>query len=168
MRAVYERWSFARHTDALAEMATDPEVMTFLGGPQTREDAADLSGRLEAHWDAHRFGLWAVMEGETCVGFSGACHPGPAFQPEFAHEVELGWRLARAAWGRGYATEGARLALQSLPDHLQLPRVVAFVHPDNARSQAVVARLGMRVAGTFRDRRLHVVEQVFERELAAA
>jgi RimJ/RimL family protein N-acetyltransferase len=148
--ARFERWSHAAHGEAFAGMCADPEVMDFLGGPQTREAADAVSQRIAAHWDEHGFGLWAAIEPRTgdCVGFAGACRPGPGWGPDVAGEVEVGWRLARRAWGCGMATEGAGLAMQALTSHLALPRIVSFVDPGNERSLAVTRRLGMRPAGT--------------------
>jgi RimJ/RimL family protein N-acetyltransferase len=62
---------------------------------------------------------------------------------EMIERVEVGWRLAREAWGHGYATEGARAAVRVGCDDLGLDELVSFVHPENTRSLAVTARLGM-------------------------
>jgi RimJ/RimL family protein N-acetyltransferase len=63
--------------------------------------------------------------------------------PEMIERVEVGWRLARDAWGAGYATEAARQAVRIGFGRLDLTEIVSFVHPENARSLAVTARLGM-------------------------
>jgi RimJ/RimL family protein N-acetyltransferase len=148
--ARFEQWSFDRHTPAFVELCADPEVMRFLGGPQSTAEAEAVSQGIADRWSEHGFGLWAALDAEdaTCLGFSGACRPGPGWDPSVAGEVEVGWRLARNGWGRGIATEGARLAMAALARHLGLPRVVSFVHPENERSLAVTRRLGMRPAGT--------------------
>jgi RimJ/RimL family protein N-acetyltransferase len=143
---VYERWDPARHTDAFAALNADPVVTEFLGGPMARAASDELSARIADHWRTFGFGLWACVDGAECVGFSGACRPGPHWSA-FGAEVEIGWRLARHAWGRGFATEGARLALAPLREHLGLERVVSFIAPGNDRSRAVARRLGMEVCG---------------------
>lgn len=169
--AVYKRWSFERHTPGFAALCADPEVMTFLGGPQSLAAAQETSRRIEDHWETFGFGLWAACErsevgdGEVCVGFTGACHPGPAWDPDFSGEVEVGWRLARAAWGRGLAVEGARAAVDAVASALSLPRVIAFVDPRNTRSLAVTARLGMHRSHATVDSHLGTTVQVFERPL---
>jgi RimJ/RimL family protein N-acetyltransferase len=150
----YERWDPDRHTEALVDLCADPEVMRFLGGPMTPAAARAVSGWLADHWDTFGFGLWAAVrpaDGRV-AGFTGACKA--AWHPDFAREVEVGWRLARWAWGRGFATEGAQLALDAAFGELGLSTVLAFVHPDNARSQAVAERLGMRRTGATTDPRL--------------
>jgi RimJ/RimL family protein N-acetyltransferase len=144
---VYERWDHARHGEAFAALCTEPEVMTFLGGPQPRATTDEISTRLHDHWATFGFGLWACHDGETCVGFSGAAHPG-AHWTAFGDEVEVGWRITRGVWGRGFATEGARLAMDAGREHLGLERVISMIAPDNERSRAVARRLGMEIGGS--------------------
>jgi RimJ/RimL family protein N-acetyltransferase len=146
---VYERWDPRRHTAALVALCTDPEVMEFLGGPMPAAISREMSERIGDHWATFGFGLWACVDGDECVGFSGACRPGPHWSA-FGDEVEIGWRLARRAWGRGFATEGARLALPAVAAHVGLDRVIAYVTPPNVRSRAVVERLGMHRVGDAR------------------
>jgi RimJ/RimL family protein N-acetyltransferase len=152
--ARYERWDPDRHTDAFVELCADREVMRFLGGPMSRAVAADISERIADHWAAYGFGLWAVIDGRDgrVAGFTGACKA--AWHPSYAERIEVGWRLARWSWGRGFATEGARLALEPSFAFLQVGELLSFVHPDNHRSRAVVERLGMARTGATADPRL--------------
>lgn len=161
---VYERWDADRHTEAFAELCADAEVMRFLGGAQSQAASAEVSRSIADHWATFGFGLWACVDGDgRCWGFSGACRPGPQWDT-FADEVEIGWRLDRRAWGRGFATEGARLALA----HLGRDRVIAFVDPGNHRSRAVAQRLGMTRASGAVDRRLRREIDVFALSLPRA
>jgi RimJ/RimL family protein N-acetyltransferase len=145
------RWSAAQHTHALADINRDPRVMRYIGGPVSEAETAAWSERIEDHWDAHGFGLWAAMEKASghMLGFIGLCHP--LWHPELSGEVEVGWRLRRAAWGRGLATEGAWAALRAGFDELGLQEVIAIVDPDNAASVAVARKLEM----TLRDSGVH-------------
>jgi RimJ/RimL family protein N-acetyltransferase len=158
----YERWDPSRHTDAFVELCADPEVMRFLGGPMSRRGAAQVSQRIADHWEAYGFGLWAAVEpvDGRVAGFTGACLT--AWHPSYSHEVEVGWRLARWSWGRGFATDGARLALEPAFRELALDHVYSFVTPRNVRSRAVVERLGMRRTGGTTDPRLHHPLDIFE------
>jgi ribosomal-protein-alanine N-acetyltransferase len=79
---------------------------------------------------------------QRCAGFIGLSSPG--FEAHFTPCVEIGWRLARCAWGKGYATEGARLALAHGFDELRLPEIVSFTTVANLRSRRVMERLGMQ------------------------
>ena len=139
-----ERWDHAAHGPGLARMNADPEVTRYVGGGVVPRAVSDeMSRRLEAHWDVYGYGLWAaiVKESGTMVGFVGLSHP--LWWPEMVERVEAGWRLARDAWGSGYATEGAREAVRIGCEVLGLAEIVSFVHPENTRSLAVTARLGM-------------------------
>jgi RimJ/RimL family protein N-acetyltransferase len=143
-RLSLRRWDGA-HAEAFAEMNADPEVMRYLNGGVglPRYDSDDVSERIAAHWDDYGFGLWAAIERSSgeLIGFLGICHP--LWHPGYADAVEVGWRLRRSAWGHGYATEGARAALAAGFGELGLEEILAFVHPHNERSQAVMRRLGM-------------------------
>ncbi|MCQ6556522.1 GNAT family N-acetyltransferase [Streptomyces sp. C10-9-1] len=138
--------------DALAwhRVFADPDVMEFHGGrPAELSVYEELTARQRRH-DAERgFCLWTVLDedGEV-VGFTGA-QPWPheGFGP--VGEIEIGWRLARRAWGRGYATAAARTAVERVRE-AGVPEVVAMVDARNERSIAVTRRLGMELAETFR------------------
>ncbi|GHI05728.1 N-acetyltransferase [Streptomyces cellostaticus] len=126
----------------------DPEVMEFHGGNAAELSAyEELTARQRRH-DAERgFCLWSIVDDSgDVVGFTGA-QPWPhAWGP--AGEIEIGWRLGRAHWGRGYATAAAEETLERLRA-AGVPHVVAMVDARNARSIAVTRRLGMRLKETF-------------------
>ena len=126
-----------------AAMSADPEIMEFLLPLAEPGACAVWAARLEAHWREHGFGRWVVeIPGEA--SFAGVV--GLAWIPYEAHftpAVEIAWRLARAYWGRGYATEAARAALDYGFDQLGLAEIVAVTVPANQRSRRVMERLGM-------------------------
>jgi ribosomal-protein-alanine N-acetyltransferase len=99
--------------------------------------------RIRAHFAEHGFGLWAVEVAEdgALAGFVGL--QVPHFEAAFTPCVEVGWRLGRAHWGRGYATEAARAALDHGFGPAGLREIVSFTVPANRRSRAVMERLGM-------------------------
>lgn len=143
-RLLLRRW---RDDDRapLAAMGQDPEVMEFFPGLLDREASDAMFDRIVAHHDRHGFGLWAVEIPERGLAFAGfvgllQCN----FEAAFTPAVEIGWRLCRAAWGAGYATEGARAALRHAFTSLGLDDVVSLTVPANRRSRAVMERLGMR------------------------
>ena len=124
-------------------MFGDPEVMRYVGAerrPLDRKGVATLLASAEAQWQRQGFGLLAVVERETgrLVGEAG-------LQPlEAGPDIEFGYTLARAVWGRGYATEAARAVLRWAFAGLRLHRVVAVADPANAASLHVLDKLGMR------------------------
>lgn len=106
--ATYERWRHEAHGPALQALNLDPVVTEFLGGELPTEQVDEVSRTIEAHWETYGFGLWAVIFSGECAGFVGAAHPGPHWPADVQVATEVGWRLARAAWGHGLATQGAR------------------------------------------------------------
>ena len=147
-RLMLRRW-LASDAPDMEAIWREPEVWRSLQ-PDQPFNPRQWRSRLERHlrhWDIHGFGLWAVTMGEQPrpVGWIGASHP--TFGPELAEEVEIGWTLRPAQWGRGLATEGARAAVEAAFRTLPLERVISLVHPRNERSMAVAKRLGMGRAG---------------------
>jgi RimJ/RimL family protein N-acetyltransferase len=136
-----------------AAIAADPEVMRHLSSTLTPDESDAFVQRVRDHFSANGFGLWAIEV--PVIGFAGFV--GVAARVPFAlslpgveaHPHEIGWRLARAAWGRGYASEGARLALGHAFGELALGQVVSFTVPANTRSLAVVQRIGLTPRGGF-------------------
>ncbi len=98
------------------------------------------------HWHMRGYGHWAVEEKATgrMIGRIGFLNPEgwPAF--------EIGWTLARHAWGRGYAIEGAKAALRYAFEHLDKRHVISLIHPENVRSMRVAERLGEKLEGRTR------------------
>ncbi|QFZ81826.1 GNAT family N-acetyltransferase [Variovorax paradoxus] len=132
-------------------LACDPQVMEFLLPLPTRAESDAAANRARALVAQNGWGFWAVERKDTgeFIGFTGLNVP-MATLP-FSPCVEIGWRLARASWGQGFATEAARGALQVGFAQLGLNEIVAFTAEGNVRSAAVMTRLGMHedVAGAF-------------------
>jgi RimJ/RimL family protein N-acetyltransferase len=147
-RLVLRRWR-AGDLDPYAAICADPVVMRYVGGGEarTREEAAAELAHIDAHWERHGWGLWAAELRETTelIGFIGLAEP--TFIPELIGSVEVGWRLGRAHWNRGLATEGARAALDAAFGELELEQVVSLIHPENVASVRVAEKLGMRDDG---------------------
>jgi RimJ/RimL family protein N-acetyltransferase len=99
--------------------------------------------RIEAHFQLHGFGLWAVEVPGVApfIGFVGLAVP--RFEAVFTPCVEIGWRIHADHWNRGYATEGARAALDFAFGSLGLEEIVSFTVPANLRSRRVMEKLGM-------------------------
>jgi RimJ/RimL family protein N-acetyltransferase len=136
--------------DALAAMDGDPEVMRYIGDGSTRTpaQAADAIVSFRRRWAEQGFGLFATERADTgeLVGWVGLAIP--TFLPEVLPAVEVGWRLARAAWGEGYATEGARAVLADAFGRCGLDELVSIRHVDNEASGRVMAKLGFHPVRT--------------------
>ena len=144
--------------EAAAELLTDPEVMRFLGGQTVpREDAPAVIERWLERWKANGFGHLAIERREDgrFLGRVGMIvwdtrewrHRTLAEAGEHA-QPELGWALARAHWGHGYATEAALAAREWARRERGIGRLISLVHEDNVRSQHVARRIGCRPDGT--------------------
>jgi RimJ/RimL family protein N-acetyltransferase len=142
-RLLLRRWR-ARDRAPFAELNADQDVMRYFPATLTRRASDELADRIEADIACRGWGLWALEERATgrFVGFTGLAPT--AFQASFTPAVEIGWRLARAAWGQGFATEAARAAAAFAFENLDLDEIVSFTAQHNARSRAVMRRLGMR------------------------
>jgi RimJ/RimL family protein N-acetyltransferase len=141
-RLVLRRWR-AEDREPFARLNADPEVMRHFRSTLDRSASDLFAERIETEFEERALGLWAVeVVGEApFAGFVGLHHA--VFPAHFTPSVEIGWRLARPHWGRGYATEGARAALADGFDRLGLAEVVSLTAPANTRSRAVMERLGM-------------------------
>jgi RimJ/RimL family protein N-acetyltransferase len=133
--------------DAYAALCADPEVMRYIGNgaPQRREQAAAAMASFREGWAERAFDLWCVVrpDDDVCVGFAGL-HV-PDFLPEILPAVEIGWRLAREAWGQGYATEAAIAARDFAFGTAGLDRLVSVAHAGNDASTSVMRKLGMQL-----------------------
>ena len=143
-RLLLRRWR-AEDLNAFAEMCSDPEVMQFIGSGATRsfQQTERAIETFELEWEERGFGLFAVevLDDNKFIGFTGLSQP--AFLPEIMPTVEIGWRLAREQWGRGYATEAARAALEFGLVDLELPNIVSVFQIENEASRNVIRKLGM-------------------------
>ena len=141
-RLLLRGWS-AEDRAAFAAINRDLRVMEFLGRPLSREESDAFANRIDAKFQQQGFGLWAVevVGVSPFIGFVGLNVP--VFRAPFMPAVEVGWRLDAAFWGRGYASEAARAALEFGFDVLRLDEIVAFTAASNMRSRGVMERLGM-------------------------
>ncbi|HEX7759138.1 MAG TPA: GNAT family N-acetyltransferase [Caulobacteraceae bacterium] len=127
--------------DAFAAMAADPAVMVD-APPIDRAATLAKMRRYQGAYADHGFTRW-VMEDKAVafLGYTGIMPIGEG-HPR-APGVEIGWRLTRAAWGHGYVTEAARATLDDAFGRCGLTEVLSYTAADNARSQAVMTRLGL-------------------------
>jgi RimJ/RimL family protein N-acetyltransferase len=132
-----------------AAMNADPVVMEHFPAVLSWAESDRMVDLIQQGFAERGWGLWAVevIEDGAFIGFIGLNQV--PFEADFTPAVEAGWRLARKYWGQGYATEGAIAALDYAFGSLGLARVVSFTTPSNARSQAVMRRMGMTHIGEF-------------------
>ena len=144
-RLLMRRWR-PEDLGPFADMNADPRVMEYFPAVLEQEDSDALAARADAHLADQGWGLWALEvaaggDRGSFVGFTGLAVP--SWEAAFTPCVEVGWRLPRWAWGRGYASEAARSALRVAFVDLHLEEVLSFTAMSNERSQAVMRRIGM-------------------------
>jgi RimJ/RimL family protein N-acetyltransferase len=141
-RLLLRRWR-PSDRDPFRALNADPRVMEFFPALMTAEASDAGIARIERHFEAHGFGLYAVEVVETgaFAGFIGLNVP--SFDAPFMPAVEIGWRLAYEQWGRGLATEGAHAVIRHAFSALGLASLVSFTTVANIRSRRVMEKLGM-------------------------
>lgn len=143
-RLILRNWE-DRDRALFHEINSDPEVMRFFSMRRDRADSDAMMDRLRAEIDRDGYGFAAVELAETgdCLGFVGIhkAPPIPVIAPE---SIEIGWRLKRNTWGKGYATEAAREWLRFGFEDLGLEEIVSFAVVNNTWSLAVMERIGMQ------------------------
>lgn len=141
-RLILRRW---RDDDrpAFHAICADPQVMDWLGGVLSADEADARLARVEETFDRLGYGRFCLeRRSDGCV--LGWCGVMPAHESQpIAGTPEIGWRLIPQTWGHGYATEAAAAVLADAFGRLRLPEVWAYTSPHNLRSQAVMERLGL-------------------------
>jgi RimJ/RimL family protein N-acetyltransferase len=126
-----------------ADLNGDPEVMEHFPGLLDHQASDDLAARIRQRMDEQGWGLWATERKDTgeFIGFVGLAIP--TWEGTVTPCVEIGWRLARAHWGHGFASEAARAALRHGFEVVGLAEILSFTVPANRRSWAVMERIGL-------------------------
>lgn len=130
-------------TDPFASLSADPVAMELLLGPYDRAASERWMEATRDHWRQRGFGEWVVeIPGEApfigVIGLNYLDFPAP-----FSPAVEVAWRLVPAYWGKGYAREAARAAIEDGFYRLGMDEIVAITTPANRRSWGLMQRLGM-------------------------
>ncbi len=131
--------------EPFAELNADPEVMAYFPAVLSRQESDATAARVRQGIDRVGYGFFAVevKEGPSFVGMIGINVPSYSAWMPCGPCLEVGWRLSRTAWGKGYASEGARACLGLGFQVLQVTRIHSFTTVGNTRSRAVMQRIGM-------------------------
>ena len=145
-----------------AEMNADREVMRHFPKPLTAEESAELLLRLKEHFEKYGYCYFAteVLETGEFIGFIGLARQ--EYEADFTPAVDIGWRLKRSAWGKGYATEGAKRCLEWAFTELKLESLVSTCTIKNTRSEKVMKKIGMVKKGHFKHPKLKNYPQLEE------
>jgi RimJ/RimL family protein N-acetyltransferase len=129
------------------EMCKDELVMKHFSKPLSEEETLGLISRLDNHFKEHGYCYFAVdlLETDEFIGFTGLAKQN--WESDFTPCVDIGWRLKRSAWGKGYATEAAGACLEAAYAKFGLEEVVAFTTDTNLASQNIMKKIGMQYQG---------------------
>lgn len=147
-RIILRRWK-NEDFEVFSALNADKNVMEFFPSTLTPEETSAMIDRIEAHFQKHGFGLWAMELKSTgeFIGFNGLSVPN--FESYFTPCVEIGWRMSDKFWGKGLASEAAREVLKYGFSQLNLEEIVSFTATVNIRSISVMKRIGMSFSGEF-------------------
>ncbi|MFK7783507.1 MAG: GNAT family N-acetyltransferase [Crocinitomicaceae bacterium] len=147
-RLGFRTWS-SEDLSQLAEMCADPEVMEHFPSPLTLKESERLLERLRGHFNKNGYTYFAVevlATGEW-IGFVGLAYQ--EYVTDFTPATDIGWRLKKDAWGKGYATEGAKRCLEFGFSDIRLDKIVSVCTLYNSKSESVMQKIGMIKKGEF-------------------
>lgn len=125
------------------------EVMEHFPKPLTLQETEEFINRLQNHYTKYRYNYFAteILESGELIGFIGLAYQD--YQAEFNPTTDIGWRLKKSAWGKGYATEGAKRCLEFGFKDLNLKKIISTCTRNNIQSEHVMKKIGMIKKGEF-------------------
>jgi len=147
-RLGFRNW-LATDLEEMAAINADKEVMEFFPRLATKEETANFIHRMQRQFTDKGFCYFAVdkLENNEFIGFIGLSEQ--TFEAHFTPCIDIGWRLSKTAWNKGFATEGAARCLEFAFHDLNLQKVVAVAPKINVRSEQVMKKIGMKKLGEF-------------------
>lgn len=147
-RLKFRNWK-SEDLPKFASLNSHPEVMKFFPSSLSLEESTRSIERLLQQFEIHGHTYFAVerLDNHQFIGFIGLAYQD--YPSPFTPNVDIGWRLIPEAWGKGYATEGARRCIQYAFEELKLEKLIAICPCLNQPSENVMKRIGMKKAGEF-------------------
>ncbi len=148
LRLGFRNWN-PEDLEVFAAMNSDPEVMRYFPATLTREASKTFMKRLQGHFKKTGYTYYAteLLDSRELIGFIGLLEQD--YVAPFTPATDIGWRLKKQFWGKGYAAEGAKRCLEFGFDGLGLNRIVAVCPALNKASERVMRKVGMEKMGTF-------------------
>jgi len=132
-----------------SKLNSDEDVMEHFPNVLTESETADFIKRLQKHYSEKKYTYFAteILETGEFIGFIGLAYQD--YETEYTPATDIGWRLNQSAWGKGYATEGAKVCLEYAFNVLNLENVISTCVLQNVNSEHVMKKIGMKKMGTF-------------------
>lgn len=140
--------------DEFAKINADLKVMEHFPKPLTKSETAEYIERLKTHFNHYGFNYFAteILDSGEFIGFIGLAYQD--YESKFTPAIDIGWRLKQSAWGKGYATEGAKKCLEFAFNNLQLEKIISVFTEKNTKSENVMKKIGMKKIGNFKHPKL--------------
>ena len=140
--------------EEFSRINSDKHVMEHFPSPLTKTETAEFIDRLIAHFEAHGYNYFATEERSTgrLIGFIGLAYQ--TYESEFTPATDIGWRLSKSAWGKGFATEGAKRILEFAFEDLGIESLISTCTRNNSKSEHVMKKIGMTKKAEFKHPRL--------------
>ena len=147
-RLGFRNWTKNDLTE-FAKINADLEVMEHFPKPLTKKETAELIDRFENHYTkkGHTYFATEILESEELIGFIGLAFQD--YKTDFTPAIDIGWRLKKSAWGKGFATEGAKKCLDFGFNKLNLDKIISTCTEKNSKSENVMKKIGMEKIGKF-------------------
>lgn len=152
-RLGFRNWTEDDLTE-FAKINSDLEVMEHFPKPLTKKETAGFIDRLKKHYQENGYNYFAteILESRELIGFIGLAFQD--YETDFTPAVDIGWRLKKNVWGKGYATEGAKKCLEFAFEKLNLDKVISTCTEMNSKSENVMKKIGMEKIGRFKHPKL--------------
>lgn len=153
VRLGFRNWE-KEDLEEFSKLNADSEVMAYFPKILTEQETTYFMIRLQKHFLEKGYTYFACEELETkdFIGFIGLAYQ--KYQSDFTPAIDIGWRLKKSAWGKGYATEGAKRCLEYAFNHLKISKIVAVCPLINVKSEQVMMKIGMKRKGEFNHSKL--------------
>lgn len=147
-RLIIRPWKMS-DLEPFAQLNADSDVMRYFPAPLTKVESDALAERIQSFISIYGWGFWAVelKQNQKFIGFTGLLYQPEQF--DFSPCTEIGWRLAKEYWHKGYATEAAKACLDFAFQRLEINEVIAITATTNRPSEQVMQRLGMCYVKNF-------------------
>ncbi|MEK9612345.1 MAG: GNAT family N-acetyltransferase [Flavobacteriaceae bacterium] len=147
-RLGFRNWKKA-DLEEFANLNADPEVMEHFPKLLTKNEVKELIEQLRDHFSlkGYTYFVTELLETKEFIGMIGLAFQ--EYKSDFTPAVDIGWRLKRNAWGKGYATEGAKRCLRYAFRGLGLQKIVSVCTVKNVQSENVMKKIGMTKKGVF-------------------